>query len=106
MAKRDPYSFGLGKRSPYSFGLGKKTGPLQLWIGQKGPLQFRSGQKEPLQLRPREVKQQTKFIFFVTCRPHQSLSEEVFLFRLKLSFSILLSQCNVNSVFLAVKLFP
>ena len=41
MAKRDPYSFGLGKRSPYSFGLGKKRDPYAFGLGKRDP--YRSG---------------------------------------------------------------
>merc|ERR1712227_902874 len=44
MAKRDPYSFGLGKRSPYSFGLGKRD-PYAFGLGKRDPYSFGLGKR-------------------------------------------------------------
>merc|ERR1712241_633099 len=47
MAKRDPYSFGLGKRSPYSFGLGKKRDPYTFGLGKRDPYALGLGKRDP-----------------------------------------------------------
>merc|ERR1712141_751893 len=51
LAKRDPYSFGLGKRggdeTVYSFGMGRKRDPYGFGLGKRDPYSFGLGKRDP-----------------------------------------------------------